>query len=104
MNNIILFCLFCLLLTNKFISSTKPPIVPIASIPQETPPILPTPPLCHQCKFYKPSSYSKLDTSGKCGRYIRVYKNILQYEYAYIARQNKNKCGEAGRDFEDKMT
>jgi len=101
MNNIILFCLFCLLLTNKFISSTKPPIVPIvtiASIPQETPP------LCHQCKFYKPSSYSKLDTSGKCGRYIRVYKNILQYEYAYIARQNKNKCGEAGRDFEDKMT
>jgi len=45
-----------------------------------------------------------LDTSGKCGRYIRVYKNILQYEYAYIARQNKNKCGEAGRDFEDKMT
>jgi hypothetical protein len=59
-------------------------------------------PFCYECKFYKPSSYGKYDTSGKCSLYIKVYDDILQYEYADVARQNKNKCGENGTDFQTK--
>ena len=61
-----------------------------------------TPPFCHECKFYKPLSYGKYDTFGKCSLYIKVYEDILQYEYAHVARQNKNKCGENGTDFQPK--
>lgn len=60
-------------------------------------------PFCHECKFYKPSSYGKYDTSGKCSLYITVYDDILQYEYADVARQNKKKCGENGTDFQAKI-
>lgn len=60
-------------------------------------------PFCHECKFYKPSSYGKYDPSGKCSLYITVYDDILQYEYADVARQNKKKCGENGTDFQTKI-
>jgi len=75
-----------LLLAGQFSFSTKPRIAPF----------------CYDCKFYKPSSYYKYDTSGKCSLYIRVYDDILQYEYADVARQNKKKCGENGTDFQAK--
>ena len=89
MHNIRLFVLFWffgLLLDNQFSFSIKTRSAPF----------------CHECKFYKPSSYGKYDTSGKCGLYIRVYEDILQYEYADVARQNKKKCGENGTDFQPK--
>jgi hypothetical protein len=83
------FWLFILLLTNQNGVSIKPRI-------SQTPP-------CYECKFYKPLSYGKYDTSGKCGLYIKVYDDILQYEYADVARQNKKKCGENGTDFQPKI-
>jgi hypothetical protein len=86
MDNVRLFCLFFLLLTNKFSFSIKPR----------------TPPFCHECKFYKSSSYGKHDTFGKCTLYIKVYENIIQYERADITRENKKKCGENGKDFQPK--
>lgn len=85
-NNVTLFGLFGLLLVGQFSFSIKPRIAPF----------------CYECKFYKPSSYYKYDTSGKCGLYIRVYEDILQHEYADVARQNKKKCGENGTDFQVK--
>lgn len=60
----------------------------------------PSPPFCYNCKFYKPLSYGKYDTFGKCSLYIKVYEDILQYEYADVVRQNKKKCGENGKDFQ----
>jgi len=96
MHNVELFCLFCLfflLLGNQFSFSTKPQILRTPQIP----------PFCYDCKFYKPSSYSKYDTFGKCSLYIKVYDDILQYEYAHVARQNKKKCGENGTDFQAKL-
>ena len=59
-------------------------------------------PFCYECKFFKPLSYSKYDTFGKCSLYIKVYDDILQYEYAHVARQNRKKCGENGTDFQPK--
>jgi hypothetical protein len=78
--------LFFLLLTNRFVFSIKPH----------------RPPFCYECKFYKPLSYAKYDNFGKCSLYIKVYENVLQYEYANVARQNNNKCGEKGKDFQPK--
>ena len=79
--------MFYLLLAGKFSFSTKPRIAPF----------------CYECKFFKPLSYSKYDTFGKCSLYIKVYDGILQHEYADVARQNKNKCGENGTDFQAKI-
>jgi len=92
MHNVVLVGLFYLLLAGQFSFSIKPWISRTSQ----------TPPFCYQCKFYKPSSYYKYDTFGKCSLYIRVYEDILQYEYADVARQNKNKCGENGSDFQAK--
>jgi len=78
--------MFYLLLAGKFSFSTKPHIAPF----------------CYECKFFKPLSYGKYDNFGKCSLYIKVYDDILQYEYADVARQNKNKCGENGTDFQPK--
>ena len=89
MHNVRLFGLFWfigLLLGNQFSLSIKPRSAPF----------------CHECKFYKPLSYGKYDNFGKCSRYITVYENMLQYEYAHVARQNKKKCGENGVDFQPK--
>jgi hypothetical protein len=90
MHNVSLFgwvCLLYLLLAGQFSFSIKPRIAPF----------------CYECKFYKPSSYYKYDTSGKCSLYIRVYDDILQHEYADVARQNKKKCGENGTYFQAKI-
>jgi hypothetical protein len=92
MHNIRLFVLFWffgLLLGNQFSFSIKPRTSQ-------------TPPFCHECKFYKPLSYGKYDNFGKCSLYIKVYDDMLQYEYADVARQNKKKCGENGTDFQPK--
>jgi hypothetical protein len=86
MHNVSLVGLFYLLLAGQFSFSIKPRIAPF----------------CYECKFFKPLSYSKYDTFGKCSLYIKVYDDILQYEYADVARQNKNKCGENGTDFQVK--
>ena len=75
MHNIVLLSLFYLLLAGKFSFSKKPR----------------SPPFCHECQFYKPLSYGKYDNFGKCSLYIKVYDDILQYEYADVARQNKKK-------------
>jgi hypothetical protein len=63
-----------------------------------------TPPFCYDCKFYKPLSYvGKYDTFGKCSLYLKVYEDMLQYEYADIARQNNKKCGVNGTDFQPRV-
>jgi len=63
-----------------------------------------TAPFCYECKFYKPLSYGgKYDTFGKCSLYVKVYDDILQYEYSDVARQNNKKCGENGTDFQPKV-
>jgi hypothetical protein len=87
-----LFGLFYLLLAGQLSFSVKPRI----------PRTLQTPPFCYECKFFKPLSYGKYDTFGKCSLYVKVYDDILQHEYADIARQNKKKCGENGTDFQAK--
>jgi len=60
------------------------------------------PPFCYDCKYYKPTSYSNYKNLGKCALFIRVHEKRILYEYADIARQDEDKCGENGKDFEPK--
>uniref|UniRef100_A0A6C0LB88 Uncharacterized protein n=1 Tax=viral metagenome TaxID=1070528 RepID=A0A6C0LB88_9ZZZZ len=36
---------------------------------------------------------------GKCGKFIKITTGEIEYEYAYIIRQQEDKCGENARCF-----
>ena len=57
---------------------------------------------CLHCKHYEPLTHDIKFNDGHCLKYTRVLENRTFYEYADKMRQNENKCGIVGRDFEKK--
>ena len=54
-------------------------------------------PACINCKFYKPDSYNKFDsTLNKCEKFgsKNIHDDKIYYEIATSCRENKEKCGE----------
>lgn len=60
-------------------------------------------PACSECKFYKPESRFNFDSRfSKCTKYGKkdIYTGEITYEDIYSCRNDRNKCGIEGRDFE----
>ena len=61
-------------------------------------------PVCTNCKFYKPNKFSNFDSDvGECLFHGRknIYNGKITYEYADLCRENTEKCGLEGVNFEE---
>ena len=61
-------------------------------------------PACRNCIHYIPPIYSEFDsTFGKCGNYgnKNIITNEITYDFANSCRNDENKCGIKGKDFEE---
>lgn len=61
-------------------------------------------PSCRNCIHYIPPIYSEFDsTFGKCGKYgnKNIITNEITYDFATSCRNDENKCGFQGKDFEE---
>jgi len=59
-------------------------------------------PSCKQCKYFKSSQLGiKYNDFGLCTKYNRKLGNNTFPEYAEKIRQNEQKCGITGKDFEN---
>lgn len=59
---------------------------------------------CLNCKHYRPFTPDIRFQDGYCLKHTRVLENKTFYEYAERMRQQENKCGLIGRDFEERET
>ena len=60
-------------------------------------------PACRNCIHYIPSTYYGFDsTLSKCGKYgsKNIISNEITYDFASHCRNDENKCGFQGKDFE----
>ena len=59
--------------------------------------------LCKNCIHFIPSlyggKYELQEYYGKCGKFIKLTTGEIEYEYAYIIRQQEDKCGENATGF-----
>jgi hypothetical protein len=60
-------------------------------------------PACRNCIHYIPPIYGEFEsTFGKCGKYgnKNIITNEITYDFATSCRNDENKCGFQGKDFE----
>jgi hypothetical protein len=60
-------------------------------------------PSCRNCIHYIPPIYDRFDsTLSKCGKYgsKNIISNEITYDFATSSRNDKNKCGIEGKDYE----
>jgi len=59
--------------------------------------------LCKNCVHFIPSlyggKYELQEYYGKCGKFIKLTNNELEYEYAFKIRQQEENCGENAKYF-----
>jgi hypothetical protein len=59
--------------------------------------------ICRNCKYFIPSlyggKYELQEYYGKCGKFIKITGGEIEYDYAYVIRQQENKCGENAKYF-----
>jgi hypothetical protein len=60
-------------------------------------------PACRNCIHYIPSTYDGFDsTISKCGKYgsKNIISNEITYDFTSSCRNDENKCGLEGKDYE----
>ena len=59
--------------------------------------------LCKNCIHFIPSlyggKYEMQEYYGKCGKFIKITSDEIEYEYAFKIRQQEDQCGQNARCF-----